>query len=89
MKKIILAALISSSAFATNPADFPSIPDSLNESGWAKSRVAKACDMTFPKSFKGMIENTDEGKVFSVMNENGTEVAAAIKTGLFSGLECL
>lgn len=88
MKKIILAALISSSAFAIgNPADVPS--DFPTDSGWAKFRVSTACDMSFPKSFTGSIENTSEGKVFSVMNENGDEVAAAIKTGLFSAIECL
>ncbi len=88
MKKLILAALISSSAFAIgNPADFPS--DMPTESGWAKHRVSVACDMKFPASYTGTIEKTAEGKVFSVLNNSGEEVAAALKTGLFAKTECL
>lgn len=88
MKKLILAALISTSSFAMTgipnvPSDFPT------ESGWAKFKVSNACNMEFDSSDVGMIDETDNGRLFTITDADGNEIAAAIKPGFFAKTECI
>ena len=90
MKKLILAALLSTSAFAMDVTNVPSqFPENF-DSGWAKTRVSVVCGMSFDSTDVGMVEKSEEGKKITVYSAEGDVLASAFKKkGLFTVLKCL